>query len=170
MFITPEIQALVEKTAKLLVERNEFVAVSENCCGGLISSYLVSVNGASQFFVGGTTTYALRSRLVLSGWSEADVASYTGPSEEVALRLARNLKFELGATYTLAETGWTGRHETDGWHMDDGEAFFAISGPAENVSRTVTSNTDDRQQNMEWFAQEALRFLLETIEKRANNL
>lgn len=162
MFISEETEALVGAIAQALRARDESVAVSENCCGGLIASYLVSVSGASQFFVGGTTTYALKSRLVLSGWSEEDVRSYTGPSEEVALRLARNLKFELGATYTLAETGWTGPHGD----AQCGEAFVACCGPRGSRTATIASDTAVRVENMELFARRALEFLLETIKQQ----
>lgn len=159
MFISEETLKLVQSIAHLLTERKELLAVSESCCGGLIASYLVSVPGASQFFVGGTTTYSLRSRLHLSGWSEKDVKSYTGPSEDLALRLARNLKFELGATYTLAETGWAG--PDDG--PDTGLAFLAVSGSKGNHTKKIATGIRDRARNMEIFANAALQFLLQVL-------
>lgn len=159
MFISSNIVDLVSEISQCLKENKNTVAVSENCCGGLISSYLVSVSGASKFFLGGTTTYALKSRLVLSGWSKQDIQEYTGPSEEVALRLARNLKFELGATYTLAETGWTGPHA----ECPYGECFLACCGPNGNKTVRIVTESGDRIENMESFAEKALCFLLAVI-------
>ena len=40
--------------------------------------------------------YALKQRLKLSGWSEDEISHYMGPSEQVALKLARTTKYELG--------------------------------------------------------------------------
>lgn len=159
MFISEETLELVQSIAHILIERNELLAVSESCCGGLIASYLVSVPGASRFFVGGTTTYSLRSRLHLSGWSEKDVENYTGPSEDVALRLARNLKLELGATYSLAETGWAG--PDDG--PDTGLAFLAVSGTNRNYTTQISTGLDERTSNMEKFAHAALHYLLQVL-------
>lgn len=156
-FINEDAQGLVSEIAELLKEKKALLAVSESCCGGLISSFLVSVPGASQFFVGGATTYSLRSRLSLSGWSEADIASYTGPSEEVATRLARSLKLELGATVTLAETGWAGPGPEHGPRT--GTAFFAINGPKGILSKTFHHDSHNRTENMEQFATGALMFL-----------
>lgn len=155
MFITEEAQALVYEVAELLKEKRAVLAVTESCCGGLISSFLVSLPGASQFFVGSATTYSLKSRLHFSGWSEADIASYTGPSEEVARRLARAQKLEFGATVTLAETGWAGPEQAP----QTGTAFFAISGPKGVVSKTFETGSQQRIENMEKFAIGALTFL-----------
>lgn len=159
MFISSEVSELVKEIADILVKSGESVAVSESCCGGLIASCLVSVPGASRYFVGGTTTYSLNSRLKLSGWSQDDIDSYTGPSQEVAVRLARNLKMELSATYTLAETGWAG--PDDG--LKGGNAFLTVSCRNKIHSREIKTELNDRIQNMETFAAEALKFLLEVI-------
>lgn len=163
MFIADETQELVQSIAAILSERKETIAVSESCCGGLIASYLVSVPGASSFFLGGTTTYALRSRLKLSGWSQNDILDYTGPSEDVALRLARNLKVELGATYTLAETGWAG---PNGEHS--GTVFLAIAATGKQASIRRNTGIKARTANMETFAKTALEFLLNFIKERAS--
>ena len=90
---------LVDKISRILKNRDETIAVSEAACGGLLSSYLVSIPGASQWFHGGTLVYSLKSRLKLSGWSQKDIDNYTGPSVDVALRLARNLRLE-SVSYT----------------------------------------------------------------------
>lgn len=124
---------------------------------------MVSVPGASDYYHGGTLTYSLKSRLKLSGWNEQDIESYTGPSEQVAVRLARNLKLELGVNYSLSETGWTGPSGTE-----VGRVFFGIVGPKSTVSttRTVAEEGLDRAQNMVRFARLALEFLLEYLEDR----
>lgn len=136
----------------------------------MISSYLVSVPGASEYYHGGTLTYSLKSRLKLSGWSNEDINTYTGPSEDVALRLARNLKLELGSTYTLSETGWAGPTGSSGNDSSVGTVFFAIVSPTTQTSvRKVLDNVDpeDRAGNMVKFAKLALEFLLEVLLDKA---
>lgn len=103
-----EIEILVSKISKILILKNETLAISEAACGGLLSAYLVSIPGASKFYIGGKLVYSLKQRLKLSGWTEEDISSYMGPSEQVALKLARTTKYELGSTYVLSETGFAG--------------------------------------------------------------
>lgn len=158
-FPPDRIGPVVEKLANILNKKGQTLATSESACGGLISSYLVSVSGASSYYVGGTLTYALKSRLKLSGWSSDDINSYTGPSEDVALRLARNMKVELGSTYALSETGWAG---PTGDKV--GTVYFGIAGPKREVAKTQTIIGKDRSENMVEFACRALEILLEIVE------
>lgn len=104
-------------------------------------------------------TYALRSRLKLSGWSEQDVLSYTGPSEDVASRLARNLKMELGSTYALSETGWAG---PTGECV--GSVFFGLSSPQGNISCEKKANSVHRPEIMAEFALMALEYFVAHLE------
>lgn len=167
-FPPAEASEIVKRISHILIERDETIAVSEAACGGLLSSYLVSVPGASQWFHGGTLVYSLKSRLKLSGWEEKDIRNYTGPCLDVALRLARNLKFELGATYTLSETGYASRSpnlKLPGKEQAVGTVYYGVSGPDSDVSATHDTGSEDRCYNMQQFAIHGLRFLLEQLEK-----
>lgn len=164
MYPPQDVVPIVQEIADILTARDQTVAVSEAACGGLLSSYLVTVPRASNFFVGGTTTYSLRSRLKLSGWSQQDIDSYTGPSEAVATRLARNLKLELGATYALAETGWAGPNA--GFDGSVGTVYFGLSGPGISLSTTEHTDSTERARNMELFALLALKFFLAKLKEK----
>ena len=56
---------LVERIAPLLIERHETIAVAESSTGGLISAALLSMPGASAYFVGGAVVYTKASRLAV---------------------------------------------------------------------------------------------------------
>lgn len=160
---------LVTKISEILKQRHETIAVSEAACGGLLSSYLVSVPGASEWFYGGTLVYSLKSRLKLSGWDTKDIENYTGPSTKVALRLARNLRLELGATYTLSETGYASESPFSMGNDPDaasktGMVYFGISGPDKDISKVYKTGTKDRCENMQLFALNGLEFLLQELE------
>ncbi|GMM35967.1 hypothetical protein DASC09_032920 [Saccharomycopsis crataegensis] len=190
-FVTTEVQPIVEEIATILKSRNQTIAVSEAACGGILSAYLVAVAGASKFFQGGTLVYSLKSKLKLSGWSESEILSYTGPSKKSVLKQARNLRMELGSTYVLCESGFAGpsvdvegvtsspnakkqkienKDNTNGEEetlLDDsrkvGTVYFAISGP--NGEETTVENTglSDRVENMEEFAKLGLEFFLQVL-------
>lgn len=170
-FPPKDIVDLVSEIASRLIERNETISISEAACGGLLSAYLVSIPGASQFFQGGTLVYSLKSRLKLSGWNEKDISNYTGPSERVALRLARNLRIELGSTYVLSETGFAGpstvirEYSTslDQQHDKLGTVYLGISGPSGEKAQVRETGVDDRSHNMRLFAQYGLEFILQEL-------
>lgn len=95
----------------------------------------------------------------------------SGPSEDVAIRLARNLKYELGSTYSLSETGWAGPTGQDGKTSEGvGQAYFAIVGGGQKSVQLNLKElgllTEDRAKNMTIFAKLALEFLLEFLEEQ----
>lgn len=160
----------VAKIAQILKKRAETISVSESACGGLLSAYLVSEPGASQWFHGGTLVYSLKSRLKLSGWSEEDIMNYTGPSEKVALRLARNLRIELGSTYVISETGIAGpvsqgNEKSLFANEDVGTVYLGLSTPQGEKSKVYKTGSTERSVNMYKFAQEGLEFFLEELER-----
>jgi PncC family amidohydrolase len=53
---------LAEKIAAMLKDRHETVAVAESSTGGLISAALLSIPGASAYFIGGAVVYTLKAR------------------------------------------------------------------------------------------------------------
>lgn len=161
------IQALVNEIASILRSRNETLAILEAACGGLLSAYLVSVNGALDFYIGGKLVYLLKQRLKLSGLSEAEISSYMGPLEQVVLRLARTAKYELGSTYVLSESGFAGpttdlhlRQDNDTVSVPVGTVYLGISGPEGERSISRATGKSLRAENMEEFAKMGLEFLL----------
>lgn len=165
-----EIEHLVTQIAEVLRARNQTLAISEAACGGLLSAYVVSVPGASNFYIGGKLVYSLKQRLKLSGWSDEEIRNYMGPSEQVALKLARTTRYELGSTYVLLETGYAGP-STD-LHLDHhdvagpskiGTVYLGLNGPHGEKSTSRHTNSTDRSYNMTEFAKLGLQFLLSEL-------
>lgn len=170
-FPPDDITILVTKIAAILRKRNETLAISEAACGGLISAYIVSVPGASNFYIGGKLVYSLKQRLKLSGWSDDDITNYMGPSQQVALKLARTTKYELGSTYVLSETGFAGpstdlhlNNEGKSSQAEIGTVFLGFSGPNVEVSLKGETGNGNRAENMAAFARLGLEFLLKQLE------
>lgn len=170
-----DVQETLVEIAKILRSRHQTLAISEAACGGLISSYIVSVPGASDFYIGGKLVYSSRQRLKLSGWSDDDVKHFLGPSELVALKFARTTKYELGSTFVLSETGFAGpsanlhlqdNNESDSRNNDNqvGTVYLGLFGPNLQVSVKKQTNSHDRAKNMTEFAKFALMFLLEELQ------
>ena len=140
----------------LLKERGETVAVAESSAGGLVSAALLSVPGASAYFVGGGVVYTRDARRGLLDVAE-DVVTMRASTEEYALIMARRVRERLNTTWGICETGAAG--PTGNRYGDDaGHVCFAVAGPIEQAA-TIETGSDDREANMWQFASGALALL-----------
>ncbi len=145
---------------QLLKDRGESIAIAESSTGGLVSAALLSVPGASEYFMGGGVIYTRAARRGLLDFSEFD-AQMRAATQDYASRLASDIRDRLGATWGIGESGATG--PTGNSYGDaPGHTCFAVVGP---VSRAMTLETgsDVREANMWRFAEETIAFARQTI-------
>jgi len=154
---------LAEKIAARLFERRETIAIAESSTGGLIAAALLSVPGASAYFVGGAVVYTRTARLALLGIGDADMQGLRPSTESYAQLNARRVRH--GATWGLGETGATG--PTGNRYGDAaGHTCIAVAGPIERAT-TLETGSADRRANMDALAIRALEFLYEAISVKA---
>lgn len=152
---------LAEKAAALLRAKKHRIAVAESSTGGLISSALLALPGASDYFLGGAIVYTVKSRLVFLGVGEADLTGMRPSTEAYALLAARRMRERFGADWAIGETGATG--PTGNRYGDaPGHSCIAIVGAAERAI-TIETRQSDRIANMRSFAAAALRLLTDTL-------
>lgn len=138
----------------LLKARGETVAVSESSSAGLVSAALVSVPGASAYFLGGGLIYTAVAREVLLGIDIDDHPGVRSASEAYARLGALAIREKLGATWGVAETGASG--PTGNRYGDRaGHTCIAIVGPVERVV-TLETGSGDREANMWRFTERTL--------------
>jgi nicotinamide-nucleotide amidase len=152
---------IAEKIAARLIERRETIAIAESSTGGLIAAALLSVPGASAYFIGGAVVYTRVSRAALLGISDAEMATMRASTEAYALLCANRIRDKHASTWGLGETGATG---PSGNRYGDaaGRCCMAVAGPRERAI-TLETGSADRRANMEAFAKRALELLLEVI-------
>ena len=150
-----QLTTLAASVGQLLKDRGETVAVSESSTGGLVSAALLSVPGASAYFVGGAANYTHTAREAFIGFSLDDqpgMRSSTEPFVEVASAAVRDV---LGTTWGVAEAGAAG--PTGNRYGDAaGHSCIAIDGPVTKVI-TVETGDADREANMWRFTEEVLK-------------
>ena len=155
------LEPMARDLGALLKKRGETVAVIESSTGGLISAALLSIPGASVYFVGGAVTYTGAARHALLALP-AELPAETRSSSEPYARLgARAIRERLGSTWGLAETGAAG---PSGNRYGDaaGHTCLAVCGPIERVL-TLETGRDDREDNMWVFARTAIGLLYEAV-------
>ena len=149
--------------ARLLSEHNHSISVAESSTGGLIAASLLSVPGASRYFVGGTVIYTIKSRLAFLDLDRERTKLLKPLTEEMAHEFARAARAKLDTTWGIAELGVAGPGKTP-YSDATGISVIAISGPVD-ASVTVRTQSDNREKNMEAFTDRALRLLVQALGK-----
>jgi PncC family amidohydrolase len=153
---------IAKRIAARLIERRETIALAEGSSGGLIAAALLSVPGASAYFLGGAVVYTGAARGGLLAIGSAEMTGMRAATEPYAALLARRMRERLNATWGLAEAGAAG--PTGNRYGDPaGHSCFAVAGPSERT-RTLRTGVADRESNMRLFAAHALALLGEAIE------
>ena len=99
---------LEEVVGKLLLERNQTLALAESCTGGLISHRVTRIAGSSAYYVGGAVTYANEAKMKFLGVQVATLEKHGAVSEQTALEMSRGIKEQTGANIGLSVTGIAG--------------------------------------------------------------
>ena len=130
------------------------VSVAESSTGGLICANLLSVPGASRFFIGGSVVYTRESRREFLTLDKEKLKGLQPLTPEIVQVIADSARETLGTTWGIAELGATGPAGSP-YGGRAGISVIGISGP---ISRAIKFETgsDDRAENMIAFTQAAL--------------
>lgn len=99
---------LEETVAKLLVEKNLTIAVSESCTGGMVSSTLIDYPGISQVFMEGCVTYSNEAKMSRLGVKKETLDNFGAVSTETAIEMAKGVAMNLKTNVGLSTTGIAG--------------------------------------------------------------
>ena len=130
------------------------VSVAESSTGGLICANLLSVPGASRFFIGGSVVYTRESRREFLTLDKEKLKGLQPLTPEIVQVIADSARETLGTTWGIAELGATGPAGSP-YGGRAGISVIGISGP---ISRAIKFETgsDDRSENMIAFTKAAL--------------
>lgn len=129
------------------------LSAAESCTGGKISSLITSVPGASEYYLGSVTSYAIPVKEKVLGVPEATINEYGVVSSEVAAAMAEGARNLTRSTYAVSTTGLAGPGGDE--HNPVGTVWIGIAGP--NGTKTVKKvYKNDRKRNIERFAAAAL--------------
>lgn len=160
MVITPRLTELAADIATRLRDRGETVAVAEGSAGGLISATLLSVPGASAYYVGGTIVYTAAAYRSLVAGDVTRPTGMRGATELFASHIAEAIAHKLGTTWGVGEAGAAGPPNPYG--DPAGHVWLAVHGPV-TTTRHVLTGLDDRPSNMLAFATASLELFAESL-------
>lgn len=146
---------------KTLMQRQETLSAAESCTGGNISHLLTIVPGASNYYLGSVTSYAVPVKEQILGVDANLIKSKGVVSAEVAEAMAEGIKRLLHSTYSVATTGLAGPGGDE--YNAEGTVWMAVCGPNGTLSKKLVCPNQNREQNIESFTHAALNFLYEQI-------
>ncbi len=130
-------ETMESAVGRLLSDRGWTLALAESLTGGLISSRVVSVPGASQWFRGCVVSYDSEVKRSLLGISDGPVVSETAAGE-MALAACRVLGAEVG----LAVTGVAGPASQEG--QPPGTVYAGVALPGREPEAVLLRLVGDR--------------------------
>ena len=145
-----------------LVDRDEKIAVAESSTGGLISATLLSVGGASAYYLGGSVIYTGRARGLIFE-RDALPPDTRGATKAFAEQLSLGARAKLRSEWGISETGATGPAGNP-YGDPAGHSWVSVARPdGTTAARNVTTGDDNRADNMFRFSQAALQLLLDEL-------
>lgn len=158
-----DILKIVKRVHEVFIDKGLILSVAESCTGGLISSYLTDLPGASNFFLEGIVTYSEEAKRSLLGVSSDTIMKYGVVSGETAREMAIGIRVTAQSDYSIATTGNLGPDVLEG--KEKGLVYIAASKEGRTVSRELLLK-GGREKNKEDAAVSALKLLIELSEGR----
>src|SRR5438445_8728419 len=153
-------ETLEEVIVKLLLQRNQTVAVAESCTGGLLANRITNVPGASAVFLAGYVCYANQAKIEMLDVDRELIEKHGAVSEQVACALAEHARACARSDYALATTGVAG---PSGGSPEKpvGTVYIALAASGETITKKFFFPTD-----RETFKQIATQAALELLRRR----
>ena len=93
---------------RLLTKKKLKISFAESCTGGLLSSKITSVNGASKVFNLGLVTYSNQAKIKILKVNKNIIRKYGAVSHECCLAMVNNLSKISKANINVSVTGIAG--------------------------------------------------------------
>ncbi len=142
---------------RILTDSGKTLSAAESCTGGLISSLITTVPGASAYYLGSVTSYANSVKTGVLGVPEEIIAEYGAVSSECVAAMAEGVRKLTGSDYSVATSGIAG---PGGGSEAKPVGLVWIGVSSEKGTETFSLRfRNDRKRNIERFAASALNLL-----------
>lgn len=101
------LESCLENLKKILSKNNKTVSAAESLTGGYVQYLLSSINGSSNYFVGGVTAYNIDQKVNILGVDRVNAEKCNCVSEQTAIEMARGVQELTGSDYSIATTGYS---------------------------------------------------------------
>ena len=126
------LKSVAEKTVNALIEKNKKIATAESCTGGLLSTLITSISGASGVFGLGVCSYSPAAKHEILHVSSETLEKYGTVSPHTAKQMAENVRKIARADIGVSVTGVAGPNMSEGKPV--GLVYIALS---DGINTTV---------------------------------
>lgn len=106
--LSGKMPTMAEYVLNLLIKENKQLTTAESCTGGLISSLLTNIAGASKAFEAGYITYSNQMKQKMLDVSGETLSKYGAVSKQVVIEMAQGALIKSNANYVIAVSGIAG--------------------------------------------------------------
>ena len=155
---------LQEIIGSLLKQQSATLSLAESCTGGTLSRLITSVPGSSEYYLGGTVTYANEMKVRFLGVPRTLIETHGAVSSEVAMAMAEGARAHFGSDWAISTTGIAG----PGGGTDTkpvGLIYVAVAGPGGSLCIELRLGKR-RDNNMDMAAFAGLNLLRKEILKQ----
>ena len=118
--------SIEKRIFELFKSHSKTLSLAESCTGGKIASRIVDLSGASQYFKGGLIPYNNNAKVSLLNIPRVVIDKFSDVSEEVAMRMAIEVRKKFNSDISLAVTGNAGPLKGNN-NEPIGKVFIAVS-------------------------------------------
>ncbi len=141
--INEELYKISIKAIDILRQYKLKISTAESCTGGMVSSYITSVPGVSEFFELGITSYSCRIKNEILNVNNKTLEQFGAISEQTAREMAENVRKISKSDIGLAVTGVAGPDSSEGHPA--GYVYISVSG--KNGTKVELLNIKPKNRN-----------------------
>ena len=156
--MTQGLKIAAEKAVSLLKQNNLTVSTPESCTGGLLSTLITSVSGASSVFGLGICSYSPKAKNEILKVNAQTLQKYGTVSEFTAKEMAENLRKISGADIGLSVTGVAGPDPSE--NKPVGLVYIALSQQNNTIVKTLNIENHGRDYIRNVTAMEVFNLLI----------
>ncbi len=146
-----------------MAKNNLKLSIAESCTGGLISSMIVAMPGASVWFAGGVIVYSIESKMKLLGISQDDILQHGAVSHAICKQMAEKTRHHLSTDIGISITGNAG--PTAEKNSTTGIAYIGFS-IRNHLDVKQVECKDNRLLAQDYFAQQCINLIVQNLNDR----
>ena len=149
---------LAEQVLQAASAQNASITIAESCTGGMLTSALTELPGASMILDSGFIPYSYASKIAVLGVSPDTLLEKGAVSEEVAVQMAQGALKASSATHAIAITGVAGPQDSEA--KPAGTVWFCVATSENTHTELVEFGALGRQNVRQSSVDHALTMML----------
>lgn len=147
---------------EIMWRNHKTLSTAESCTAGRISGVITAVPGSSNYYIGGVTCYADKTKTDLLGVDAQLIAEKTPVCEEVVRAMVLGCNKLFSTDYSIAISGYAGPGGSESGSVLVGTIWIAV-GNEENIVTCKMEEDNGRDQNLSSATSKAIHMFLDYL-------